>query len=288
MRPVKRDYAPSRLRYRLARWWLSPRVKALVKRWLPLGLVTGALALAALNPANQARALGLWTDLRAGVEARPEFAIEGLRIDGAGPELSARIEAALDLTLPESSLRLDLRAARARIEALAPIARAELSVRDDRQLHVRVRARTAVAVWRSHEGLFALDGEGVNIGPVPTRDTLPDLPLIVGRGADAHVAEAVSLAQAAGPLAPRITGLVRIGERRWDVVLDRGARILLPEDGAVDALMHVLALHLSEEVMERDIVTLDMRNRARPTLRLGTHAVYEMRRVRAMQTGEDA
>ncbi len=288
MRPVKRDYAPSRLRYRLARWWLSPRVRRTVTRWVPLGALAGIVGLVATDPANQAYAVERYQQTWAYIEARPEFAVTGVRIDGAGPVLSDRIRAALAVDLPASSLTLDLNAARDRVEALPPIASAQIAVGADRQLVVRVRARTPVAAWRRADGLWLLDAEGVVIGSLERRDLRSDLPLIVGRGAQRHVREALALAEAAGPLAARIEGVVRVGERRWDVVLDDDKRIMLPETGAVDALMHVLALQLSEEVMERDVAVFDMRNRARPTVRLGEHAVHEMRRLRAMESGEDA
>ena len=45
------------------------------------------------------------------------------------------------------------------------------------------------------------------------------------------MAEALALIRAAGRRRwkGRVRGLVRVGERRWDVVLDREQRILLPE-----------------------------------------------------------
>lgn len=288
MRPVKRDYAPSRWRYRLARWWLSPRVRRMVTRWVPLTVVATVAAIVATDPENQAYAAKQYDMVWSAIEARPEFAVTGLRIEGAGPMLSARIREVLDVQMPASSVSLDLNAARARIEDLAPVASAQIAVGADRQLVVRVRARTPVAAWRRVDGLWLLDVEGTVLGALDSREARADLPLVVGAGAQNHVREALALAEASGPLAERIQGLVRVGERRWDVVLSDQQRVLLPETGAVDALMHVLALQLGEEVLERDVAVFDMRNRARPTVRLGTHAVHEMRRLRAMETGEDA
>jgi hypothetical protein len=46
------------------------------------------------------------------------------------------------------------------------------------------------------------------------------------------VPEALALVAAARPAVPRLRGLVRMGERRWDLVLDRDQRILLPETRA--------------------------------------------------------
>jgi cell division protein FtsQ len=110
----------------------------------------------------------------------------------------------------------------------------------------------------------------------------PDLPLIVGKGAGGHIAEALDLHRAAAPLGSRLRGLVRIGERRWDVVLDRDQRILLPEEGAVPALERVIALDGAEDILSRDIKRIDLRLGARPTVQMSveaTKAWLEIRQV---------
>jgi cell division protein FtsQ len=72
-----------------------------------------------------------------------------------------------------------------------------------------------------------------------------------------------------------------VGERRWDVVLDRDQRILLPETGAVEALEQVLALDEARDLLARNVTVVDMRLPHRPTLRLAPFAVEELRRVRS-------
>jgi cell division protein FtsQ len=64
-----------------------------------------------------------------------------------------------------------------------------------------------------------------------------------------------------------------MGERRWDMVLDRDQRILLPEEDPVAALQRVMALHKAQDMLERDISIVDMRNGARPTIRLNQPAL---------------
>lgn len=76
-----------------------------------------------------------------------------------------------------------------------------------------------------------------------------------------------------------------MGERRWDVVLDNGQRILLPEEGAVAALERVMALAQAEDMLGRDVTVIDMRYGARPTLRLSPGALDELRRVHEIETG---
>ena len=82
-------------------------------------------------------------------------------------------------------------------------------------------------------------------------------------------------------------GLVRMGERRWDVVLDRGQRILLPEANPVRALERVIVLDEVQETLARDVVVVDMRLAARPTLRMSENAVEEWWQVTRMTVGAE-
>jgi cell division protein FtsQ len=76
--------------------------------------------------------------------------------------------------------------------------------------------------------------------------------------------------------------LVRVGERRWDVVLDRGQRILLPPDDPVRTLERVIVLNEARSMLDRDVAVVDMRLAQRPTLQMSQAAVEEWWRIRKM------
>ena len=128
--------------------------------------------------------------------------------------------------------------------------------------------------------LLLIDSEGSPIGQLVSRADRTDLPLVVGEAANIRVSEALELIRAAAPLGERLRGLVRMGERRWDVVLDREQRILLPETQAVQALERVIALEGAEEVLSRDVARVDMRLAQRPTVQMNKEATQELWRIR--------
>ena len=132
-----------------------------------------------------------------------------------------------------------------------------------------------------------VDDTGHRVAGLVSRGDRPDLPLIAGSGADAATPEALELIAAAGPLIARIRGLVRIGERRWDLVLDRNQRIQLPAKEPVQALERLLALDHAQDLMNRDILTVDLRSDNRPTLRLTPNALAETRRAQGLDTVEN-
>lgn len=286
-RQLRRDPAPSKWAYRLQRWMLTPYVRMFLRTGLPTVLLLGAGGLWFSHEGNRTALIGQLTHLRQEFEARPEFRVSLARVEGASPELAEAVRARLALPLPMSSFDIDLDAARARIEALDAVLRADLRVRSGGVLQVTITEREPVAIWRTDTGLMLVDTGGHRVAGLLSRADRPDLPLVAGEGADRAMAEAEALFAAAGPLLPRIRGLVRVGERRWDLILDRDQRVLLPAVNPVQALERLLALDHAQDIMNRDILTVDLRSDHRPTLRLTPNALAELRRAQGIETVEN-
>jgi len=264
----RRDPAPSRWAYRMNRLWLTPAFRAAVRLGGPVALVLLVLGLWLGDADRRAAVHGIYVDLREGFQNRPEFMVDFLAIEGASPVLAVSIRRALALDLPMSSFDIDLAAARIEVEAFDAVARAEVRIAPGGILQVVVTEREPAVVWRLPDGLWLLDAEGHRVARLSTREARADLPLIAGEGAERAVPEALMLIAAARPIAPRIRGLVRVGERRWNLVLDRDQTILLPARDPLRALDHALALQRAQGLLERDIVAVDLRLPARITVRL--------------------
>ncbi len=284
---VRRDPAPSRWAYRVQRWMLTPYVRGFVMKGLPTLILLGAGALWLGQEPNRQAVVGQLTHLRDEFEARPEFRVSLARVEGASDDLAEAVRAKLALPLPMSSFDIDLDAARDRIETLDAVQKADLRVRSGGVLQVLITERVPVAVWRTEDGLTLVDETGHRVAGLLSRSDRADLPLIAGEGADTATPEALDLIAAAGPLTPRVRGLVRMGERRWDIVLDRNQRILLPEKNPVQALERLLALDHAQDLMNRDILTVDLRSDHRPTLRLTPNALADIRRAQGLETVEN-
>lgn len=284
--PTPKDPAPSRIAYRLNRLWLTPLVRLVVRRLMPVSLLALALVVFVATPENIRAVAEKAAETRRAIEQRPEFLVHGMRIESASAELVEDIRELTALSFPVSSFDLALDHMRAEIEGLDAVARADLVIRPGGVLEVRIVERVPAVIWRSREAVELLDAEGRRVAGVAQRGTFPDLPLIVGDGADRAVPEAGALIAAAAPLGERMVGLVRVGERRWDLVLMSGQRILLPERGAVAALEHLFALDAARDLLARDFTVIDLRNPNRPTLRLGPDARAESQRRRGITPGD--
>lgn len=283
---ILRDPAPSRAAYRMQRLWLTPIFRALLRVGLPAFVVVFSAGMYLSDTGRRAEISAAWAGTWDKVEKRPEFLVHLLAVDGASPALAEAVRAKVDLKFPLSSFEIDMAAQQAKIEELDAVARADLRVRAGGVLQVTITERVPVLIWRTPSELSLLDGEGMRVARIFARADRSDLPIVSGEGANAAVPEAMELIAAAGPIATRLRGLVRMGERRWDVVLDRGQRILLPELGAVQALERVIALDKAEQLLERDVLAVDLRNEQRPVLRLTPGALTRMREARGfIETG---
>lgn len=279
MRPLARlrDPAPSRSAYRLQRLMLTPGFRLFLRAGLPAGILLAVGAAWFSDPEHRTELRDGIAEMRRQIEQRPEFMVTLLSIEGASDDVADDIRDILPLDFPMSSFDLDLEQIRLRAEEIDAVADASARIRSGGVLELRVTEREPAVVWRGREGLELLDGDGHRVAALGNRTERPDLPLLAGDGADAAVAEALSLLAAAGPLDDRLRGLLRVGERRWDVVLDRGQRILLPEAAPIEALERVIALDQVRELLSRDVAFVDMRNPARPTVRMNADAAETFR-----------
>lgn len=280
-----RDPAPSRLSYRAQRWLLTPNFRRFLKFGLPLSLVAGGVALVLFNPEQRDAVLSEFAEMRRSIEERPEFMVHVMAIEGASDEIATDIREIMPVDFPVSSFDLELVQVRERVEELDAVAEANVRIRAGGILEIAISEREPAIIWRSRDGLELLGRDGHRVASLAARTDRVDLPLVAGAGADQAIPEALEILAAADPIAPRIRGLLRVGERRWDIVLDRDQRLLLPELDPVAALEYVLALDTARDLMERDLQVVDMRLPRRPTIRLSDGAVTELRRIRALPTG---
>jgi cell division protein FtsQ len=259
---------------------LTPGIRIALRIGVPF-CVTLALASGFMADQKRRDALNMFvTDVRASIEQRPEFMVNLMAIDGAGDDLAMDIREVVSLDFPTSSFDMDLDQIRDTIAGLDPVKSAAVRIRPGGILQVDVTERRPAVLWRTRDGLEMLDDTGARVGDLDARGIRSDLPLIAGEGANTRVDEALALIVATRPLGDRLRGLVRVGGRRWDVVLDRDQRIQLPEDRPVRALERVIALDAVQELLDRDVAVVDMRLGERPTVRMTGAAVEEWWRIR--------
>lgn len=277
---TRRDPAPSRLKYRLERIWLTPLYRRILRVGIPGFLLAMTVGLWLADEDRRAMLNEGLTSVVDKVQSREEFQVRMMTVEGASPVVDKALRAMLPVDLPASSFDIDLPALRLQVMRLDAVESIDLRIKPGGILSALVTERQPALLWRHARGVEILDRAGHRVASVTSREVRADLPLIAGAGADLVTEEALTLIDAAGPILPRVRGLVRRGERRWDLVLDYGQRIMLPEKGAVIALQAAIALHRAQDMLGRDIDVIDLRDPTRPVARLGIDARNSIRAAR--------
>lgn len=275
----KRDPAPSRFAYRMERLWLTPGFRIFMRYGLPVVLVTAVAGLYLGDEGRRQAIAEKFASLKAQVENRPEFMVSLMSIDGASQPVADAVRTMVTVPLPASSFALDLEDMRKKIEQVDAVATARLRIKSGGVLAVEITERKPAILLRSGASLEMLDATGHRVATLLDRSARADLPVVAGEGARENVPEALAILAAAQPILPHVRGIVRMGNRRWDLVLDRDQVIKLPAENPVQAVESVMAVDGAEELLARDVLTVDLRIPDRPTVRMTQMAVEASRKL---------
>jgi cell division protein FtsQ len=86
------------------------------------------------------------------------------------------------------------------------------------------------------------------------------LPKLVGAGAPEAAADLVEAVQAHRAVSARTAAYARVGQRRWNLILDDSVTVQLPETGwqkQLDSLEHLI---IDNGILERDVTQIDLRS----------------------------
>jgi len=166
-----------------------------------------------------------------------------------------------------SLVTFDVDAARARIEALPFVDQVTIRKLYPDTLQVAVSEREPFAIWQNGSAVVLIDKSGRKLSTV-IGERYTRLPMVVGIGADRRVGEFVAMIDGVPSLKPHIKAGVLVSNRRWNIVLDSGIELLLPEADPADALVQVVALDDGASILSREIAAIDLRLPSRLVFRL--------------------
>jgi cell division protein FtsQ len=136
-------------------------------------------------------------------------------------------------------------------------------------LVIDIVERTPAALWQNGGGLALIDSEGVVLDRVPV-DKMPDLPLLIGPGANGQEQQLDGLMAAVPTLKPQLASASWVGGRRWDLAFQSGETVALPEgnEPAKAALVKFARVDKQSALLGRGIVRFDLRVPGKMIVRL--------------------
>ena len=236
-----------------------------------LGIV--AVAIVALDlPAKAGNAAG-------DALGRAGFAVGGYQIVGLNRMKRSLVDAVVTDELhraaeagtggkPAEAL-VDVDAIRDRLMHYGWVKDARVSRRLPDGLVIDIVERKPAALWQEKDQLSLIDRDGVVLDRVPVSQ-MPDLPLLIGPGANGQATSLDKLLDGVPTLKPQLAAATWVGQRRWDLSFQSGETVVLPEGEGVasDALVKFAKLDKSAGLLGRGLKRFDLRLPGKMTVRL--------------------
>jgi len=267
MSPVKPARRVKSARNPRKRKWLRSTGKAI--RWgLPAVLTMAILGAGAwLTVSSEGlRLMNLASEAALNFSAQAGLRVDNILVTGRKRVSRMALERALLARRGMPIVSFDPYAAKTRLEKLTWIRSVTVERRLPDTLLIDINERRPLALWQLRGRLALIDVDG----RVITRWKLKRywrLPLVVGAGAAKHAAAIIRSIHAYPPLNERVQALVRVSNRRWDIKFKNGVIARLPEKNAARALATLDRLTQREHLLDRDVVTIDLRFKDRLVVR---------------------
>ena len=225
--------------------------------WLAGVLVVGLMAVVLMtNHRGEALGNGIvqFADERA---AALGLNLQNVRLVGVSPQAADDVKKALPFHRGDPIAFMDLDAVQKAVENVGWVRSATVRRQFPGSLIVTVVERPRLAVWQYHGQDTVVDDQGQVI-PEARADRFPDLPLVVGEGANETANDVLELMRARPQLLQKTYALQRVDTRRWNILLKNGAVIKLPALDQDQAFTRLDALIAQRRVLDQGFAEIDL------------------------------
>lgn len=209
------------------------------------------------------------------ITAKAGLAVSEIEISGNTHTGVSDIFSALDLEGQRSLISIAPLAARDALRQLPWVAEARIAKIYPDKLKIDITERDAFAVWQQGDALTVIEKDGSVIGGYAADAQTSALPFLVGKGAAKTGANFIVQVARFDDVAKRVRAYIRVGTRRWDLRLDNGMTIRLPENDVEEALDRLIAMQAQLGILDRDLAAIDLRLKDRTVFALTENALAE-------------
>ncbi|UTD25989.1 cell division protein FtsQ/DivIB [Bradyrhizobium sp. WD16] len=256
-----------------------PHFLAVLHRRLPrrfgafatLTLLAGSLAFGAVRGGHVEAVATALSDGRNAAANSVGFRITEVGITGRKQLTYDEVLAIGGVTGRSSLLFLDAATVRDRLKASPWIADATVLKLYPGRLQIDLTERKPFALWQQDGAVSVIAEDGAVLEPWVSRRFV-SLPLVVGKGAESRAKDFLSLLSQYPQVRSAVRAIVYVGERRWNLRLNDGLDVRLPEQGLEEALALLSKLDREDRLFSRDITAIDLRLPDRITVRLSDDA----------------
>lgn len=186
------------------------------------------------------------------------FRIDAVRISGISELTETDVISALELPEVASLILFDVEDARVALESISWVKSVSVRKIYPNGLDISISERRPFARWQ-HEGKLTLvDPEGTVLAETGI-SRYSSYPLLAGEEANVRGHTFLEMLSAFETVSRDTIAAVHIARRRWDIILDDGTRVMLPERRAVFSLNWLERVRAGGELPALPLASIDLR-----------------------------
>jgi cell division protein FtsQ len=244
----------------------QPRLIATIERYLPnrggvaatLLILLGSAGFGVVKGGHVEELTAALSDARNALANSAGFRITTVAINGRKQLTQDEVLAIGGVNGRSSLLFLDADTVRDKLKSNPWIGDATVLKLYPGRLQIDIVERSAFALWQLDGRLAVIADDGAVLEPYVTR-RFATLPLVVGKGAQTRARDFLALLDRYPQVRSVTKAAIFVGERRWNLRLNDGLDIRLPENDVGNALATLSKLDHEDKLFSRDIVAVDMR-----------------------------
>ncbi len=194
------------------------------------------------------------------------FAVKNIIVEGRHHTDVDTLKAMIAMEKGDPIFSFQPAEAKKMIERISWVKTAHVERRLPDTIYIRLEERKPMALWQRNKRLSLIDAYGVvltdhNLAP------WKNLMIVVGDDAPRKAAELLQMLDAEPVIEERVEAATLISGRRWDLKLKSGADVKLPESELGLALRKLAINHEEESLLDKDVLSIDVREEGRITVR---------------------
>lgn len=219
------------------------------------------------------------------VTANKGFRVQNILVEGRYFTDSDAVRAVINLEKNDPIFLLKPVHAQEMLEKLSWVKSAKVERRLPDTIYVGLTERTPMALWQRDQRLSLIDTEG-QVLTDHKLERFKDYIVVVGDDVPARAPEFLKMLSGEPEILNKIEAAKSISGRRWDITLKSGAVVKLPETETALALSRLAKMQEEENIMDKNINVIDVRELSRITIRTKPGAVREYKASYGTSAGD--
>jgi len=213
--------------------------------------------------------MGAVADLVATKVGQVGFSLNEVYVYGRNNTESQRLLEQIQLKKGDSILKYSPDEIRENIKQISWVKDVVVQRKLPDSIFISIEERKPIALWQHRQKHYLVDADGVIISDKNIQN-YTHLPVVVGSDAPRHAPQLLSLLDQLPDFKKRIAAITWVGERRWNLLVDKTIEVKLPEKDPEGALKQLIRVLSNPKIDFTQVKSIDLRQTNQVSLRMSS------------------